>query len=572
MLDFKDWVSKVQFADKPWLVLGKGPTFSKRNDFDLNSYNKFSLNHVVREEKVDVAHIVDIEVVEDCGQSLLTNCEWLIMPRIPNVKHFPGEYFSLADWCQLIPALAEKAQRGRLVAYDFSHLEKSDPWAVVVRYFSSEAALGILGRMGVKTVRSLGIDGGKNYSYSFDDLKKRTLLANGQPSFNLQFDRLREIAQKFQIDYAPLFRPMLIYVGTDESQEVATAVLEYSILKHASRPVMVTPMIDLNIPLPKDEKNLPRTGFSFHRWVIPSLCNYSDRALYVDADMLVFSDIAELWDIPFNKQKILCTYQTAPDAWKEYERFQPGRQFSVMLIDCPRVDWKIENIVKDLDAGKFSYENLMFDLCLVKPEEIEDRIPSAWNCLEHYEEGVTKLIHYTVVPTQPWKNDENPLAWIWHAAFKEAVQAGYVTEEMVERGIEAGHLKSSLLDMCKESLAAIDKVASKGVASHRDINAVSRRASNDDLSPARKVQAMEQEIRDLKVKLKRTEKELKATHKELGIVTDRLGFARAEISEYREHILGLERNMHMLYRSKTWKLGRVFTKPAEVLKKTWHNN
>ena len=68
-------------------------------------------------------------------------------------------------------------------------------------------------------------------------------------------------------------------------------------------------MIDLPIPLPKDEKNRPRTGFSFFRFAIPELCNYSDRALYLDADMQVFSDLAELWDIPFNKQRILCTYQ-----------------------------------------------------------------------------------------------------------------------------------------------------------------------------------------------------------------------------------------------------------------------
>jgi hypothetical protein len=60
--------------------------------------------------------------------------------------------------------------------------------------------------MGVKTVRSLGIDGGTNYSKAFDDLKKNTLLANGQPSFDLQFAQLQELAKHYALDYKPLIK------------------------------------------------------------------------------------------------------------------------------------------------------------------------------------------------------------------------------------------------------------------------------------------------------------------------------------------------------------------------------
>ncbi len=52
--------------------------------------------------------------------------------------------------------------------------------------------------------------------------------------------------------------------------------------------------------MPKDEPNRGRTGFSFSRFQIPKLAGYKGRALYLDADMQVFGDIAELWDIPFD--------------------------------------------------------------------------------------------------------------------------------------------------------------------------------------------------------------------------------------------------------------------------------
>ena len=103
-----------------------------------------------------------------------------------------------------------------------------------------------------------------------------------------------------------------------------------------------------------------------------------------------------------------------PKAWKRQESFfQPGRQMSVMLLDCSRLDWDVEQIIRGLVEGRYTYRQLMFDLCVVRPEEIADRIPPEWNCLECYEPGRTKLLHYTVVPTQPWKNDENPLCPIW---------------------------------------------------------------------------------------------------------------------------------------------------------------
>jgi len=240
--------------------------------------------------------------------------------------------------------------------------------------------------------------------------------------------------------------PMHVFVGTDETQYIATKVLEYSFKKHASGPVIVHPMTADGIPMPREKKNKPRTGFSFCRFTIPERMGFKDRALYVDADMLVFADLAELWNISFGDQKVLCTFQReAPDAWKKNAFFHVGRQFSVMLLDCSRLPWRIGDIVQGLDEGRYTYPQLMFELCLVQPHEIEDRIPPEWNHLERLEPGVTKLLHYTVVPTQPWKHRANPNGAIWDQYLGEAVEAGAVTAKDLEIGVAKGHLHPDLL-------------------------------------------------------------------------------------------------------------------------------
>ena len=245
--------------------------------------------------------------------------------------------------------------------------------------------------------------------------------------------------------YDPLIEPMRVFCGCDESQIVAARVLEHSIRKHASRPVRFYPMIDVPTPVPKDPKNRGRTGFSFSRFHIPRLAGYEGRGLYVDADMQVFGDLAELWEIPFDGAKVMCTRQDEPpEQWKDSSWFHPGRQLSVMLLDCARLDWDVEDIVRGLDEGKYTYEQLMFELCVVKPHEINDNIPPEWNHLEHHEPGKTKLLHYTVVPTQPWKNDKSPLRTLWEPEFKEARAAGVVHAEEALRLARRGHIKPSL--------------------------------------------------------------------------------------------------------------------------------
>lgn len=448
MIELAKWLQTVEFPDRPWLLLGKGPTFSRRAEFDLTPFLKCSLNHVVREMPVEIAHIIDMDVVAACADRLLENAQWVVMPRHPHVQNKPDPARPLESFFASHPVLRQLSERGRLVWYDLrSKVCQPHGTAapIKVRFFSSEAALHLLARLGVKKVRSLGVDGGRSYSPSFADVQQATLLANQQPSFDLQFREIAKITAEHGLDYETLIPPMRVFVGGDETEEVAARVLEHSIRKHASGPVEVTIMRDYVIPVPKHKRNRARTKFSFYRFRIPELCGYRGRALYVDSDMLVFRDLAELWRIPFGEQKVLCTFQKdPPPAWKDYSWFHPGRQFSVMLLDCDRLPWKVEEIVRAMDEEKFQYENLMFEMCLVRHDEIGERVPVEWNHLEQYEAGRTALTHFTVVPTQPWKTDATPLNSLWMAAYEDAVAAGAVDPKMVRAGIAGGWYKPQL--------------------------------------------------------------------------------------------------------------------------------
>lgn len=442
MIELRDWIRSTTFDPKPWLMLGKGPTFSRRNEFPLSDYNLMGLNTVVKEQAVDVAHIIDIDVVGASADALRDNCRFLVIARRPHERFRAGGK-RLEDYFDELPVLRELDEQGRLVWYDAStSAPVGDGPQIGVRFFSSEAAMNILGEMGVNKVRTLGIDGGTRYASEFDDLPE---LQNGLPTFDAQFRELEDIVARRGIDYDPLVEPMRVFCGLDESQIVAARVLEHSIRRQASLPVRFYPMLDVPTPEPKDQRNRGRTGFSFSRFHIPKLAGYRGRALYVDADMQVFADLADLWKLPFDGAKVMCTRQDEPpEQWKDSSWFKPGRQMSVMLLDCSRLDWDIDKIIRDLDEGRYSYEELMFGLCVVDPAEINDNIPSEWNHLEHYDPGRTKLIHYTVVPTQPWKNDKNPLRKLWEPEFEQARAAGVVHRDEALRLALRGYIKPSL--------------------------------------------------------------------------------------------------------------------------------
>jgi hypothetical protein len=237
-----------------------------------------------------------------------------------------------------------------------------------------------------------------------------------------------------------------IFVGADRSQLLAVAVLEHSIRRHTSRPVQLRPLIDLDLPEPRDLRQGSRTNFSFARFAIPELCGYCGKGLYLDADMLVFRDIGELWDIPFDGASVVIQEEIPGHAVSHDKPGAPKtrvKQCSVMLIDCQRARWDVRRIVAGLDGG-YTYEELMHQLCILPEREIRYAVPFAWNSLEHFDEA-TRLIHYTDMDTQPWVSAANRHGRLWLDEVRLMLEGGALTRAEVRTEIELGYFRPSLL-------------------------------------------------------------------------------------------------------------------------------
>lgn len=238
-----------------------------------------------------------------------------------------------------------------------------------------------------------------------------------------------------------------VFVGADRSQALAVKVLEHSIRRYSSLPVEVFPMIDLPVPSPKDPRNSQRTGFSFSRFCIPKLASYSGRAIYMDADMLVFKDIKALWEIPFGPAKVAIQSEVINERLSVKKEGAPEKrikQCAVMLLNCSELEWDINTIVTQMDQGKFNYEDLLFNLCILKEEEINYVIPGEWNSLEYFDQD-TCLIHYTDMNTQPWTSTKNQYAELWLDEVRLMLKNGKLKLGEIEQEIQLGFFRPSLL-------------------------------------------------------------------------------------------------------------------------------
>ena len=220
-----------------------------------------------------------------------------------------------------------------------------------------------------------------------------------------------------------------IFVGTEDAQWLPTQVLRHSVLRRTKSPVEFIDLI--NIPLQLNLKMY--TGFSFYRFYIPEACNYTGRAIYLDADIVVLDDIQKLIDMDMGDKGALAR----PDGDERYT--------SVMLLDCEKLKaWKIKNWAGLINAGMASYEGIMIGSKRGLNHKDFGALPKEWNSLDEWTPD-TKILHYTHVPTQPWKKGGHPFRRPFLLELKAALDDRVITREDVQKEIEAGHIYPEIL-------------------------------------------------------------------------------------------------------------------------------
>jgi SAM-dependent methyltransferase len=207
-----------------------------------------------------------------------------------------------------------------------------------------------------------------------------------------------------------------IYIGWDSTQEIAYQVLEWSIRKHARRPVEIRPLkledmkTILGFERPQDP--LQSTEFTYTRFLVPALQNYGGVALFLDCDMLALGDVTELFDLPMDGLALrVVKHDHAPiETTKMGDKPQtayPRKNWSsLMLLQCEMLKcWTIEAVTKESGAWLHRFDP-------IPDEQIGELDGSIWNVLDRYDDA-TKITHYT--SGGPWLKgcEQHPYGGIW---------------------------------------------------------------------------------------------------------------------------------------------------------------
>jgi lipopolysaccharide biosynthesis glycosyltransferase len=223
-----------------------------------------------------------------------------------------------------------------------------------------------------------------------------------------------------------------IFIGYDPREAVAYGVLAHSIRARASAPVTIEALklAELETILTRRRDTLQSTDFSFSRFLTPYLSNFEGWSIFMDCDMLMREDIAELWalrdesfavmvvkhdHVPKESTKFLGEAQTA---------YEKKNWSSVMLFNnarCRALTPDYVNTASGLELHQFKW---------LDSENQIGALPSRWNHLVGYDppRSDAALVHFTLGGPYFPEHADCEYAEAWRAEL-EAMQAGDVSAE-----------------------------------------------------------------------------------------------------------------------------------------------
>ncbi len=88
-----------------------------------------------------------------------------------------------------------------------------------------------------------------------------------------------------------------IFIGWDSRFPEPADVLRYSLLKHSSIPLEIHYLKLNELDINRKHDPLASTEFTYSRFLVPHLCNFQGKALFLDNDMLCLGDVKEIADL-----------------------------------------------------------------------------------------------------------------------------------------------------------------------------------------------------------------------------------------------------------------------------------
>jgi lipopolysaccharide biosynthesis glycosyltransferase len=220
---------------------------------------------------------------------------------------------------------------------------------------------------------------------------------------------------------------MKVFVGYDPREDIAYQVCKHSILTKQPnaevRPLVQKELRDAGWYTRPIDK-LASTEFTFTRFLVPELCNFEGWALFIDCDMILTTDIAELFAQADDQYAVMCVQH-------DYKPKEGTKMDGQTQTVYPRKNWSSAMLI---NCGHPSNQQLDMDLVnspeingaylhrfsWLKDEEIGE-LDHTWNYLVGVYDDIKtpKLIHYT--EGGPWF--ENYRNCEFHQIWKDELQA-----------------------------------------------------------------------------------------------------------------------------------------------------
>jgi lipopolysaccharide biosynthesis glycosyltransferase len=208
-----------------------------------------------------------------------------------------------------------------------------------------------------------------------------------------------------------------IFVGYDPREAIAYHACVNSIIRNASKPVAIVPVA---LGLFKDYKETHTDGsnhFIYTRFLVPHLMQYEGWAVFIDGDMIVRGDIAELWELRDAYKDVMVvkhdykTCMTEKYLGAKNEDYPRKNWSSVILWNCnshPNRRLTSEFVQKATGAELHRFSWL--------DDKRIGELPPEWNWLpdEYGPNPDAKLLHYTLGTPCFHEFADTPQGNEWH--------------------------------------------------------------------------------------------------------------------------------------------------------------
>jgi len=208
-----------------------------------------------------------------------------------------------------------------------------------------------------------------------------------------------------------------VFIGYDPREAIAYHVCANSIIRNSSRPVSIIP-VALNLFKDYSETHTDGSNhFIYTRFLVPYLMSWTGSAIFIDGDMIVRGDIAELWDLrDLGKDVMVVKHDYKTKMKTKYlgsknEDYPRKNWSSVILWNCSTFpNRKLTPEFVQSQPGSFLHRFSWLDDARI------GELPIEWNWLpdEFGPNPDAKLLHYTLGTPSFHEFANTPQAEEWH--------------------------------------------------------------------------------------------------------------------------------------------------------------